>query len=159
MTRISRDQLFMEMALLFAERGTCPRARVGAVIVQDRHVISHGYNGSPPSMPQCDEVGCGGKVTTCTLDGDEHCGVEFPNGCTRTVHAEANAVAYAGAHQGGLTGATMYTTHQPCLPCAQLILSARITKVIYLEPYRLKEGLELLQASPVEVVKYEQQPR
>ena len=41
------DEYFMEMAILTAKRSTCLRRQVGAVIVQDRHIISTGYNEAP----------------------------------------------------------------------------------------------------------------
>src|SRR5438105_11911855 len=111
----------METAKLFAKMGTCDRARVGVVIVRDRHILAHGYNGSPPGMPHCAEVGC--EI------GDN-------GGCRRAIHAEANSIAYAATKGVPLYGSTMYTTHQPCISCAQLIVAASIGEVIYLEPYR-----------------------
>ena len=52
-SRISRDGMFMLMALAASYRGTCSRLQVGAVIVKDNHVVSMGYNGSPPGAPHC----------------------------------------------------------------------------------------------------------
>ena len=46
-TRMSWDEYFMEMAKLAAKRSTCLRRNVGAVIVQDKHVVATGYNGAP----------------------------------------------------------------------------------------------------------------
>lgn len=155
MTRISRDNLFMEIAKMFALRGTCVRAQVGAIIVRDHHIVSHGYNGAPPGMAQCDEVGCGGgEWETTVLSPHSRAEQKFPNGCTRAVHAEANAIAYAARQGVPVEGSRMYTTHQPCLPCAQLIVSSQIAEVVYLEPYRLMDGLNLLTGSSVTVVKY-----
>jgi dCMP deaminase len=39
--------------------------------------------------------------------------------------------------------ATLYCTHGPCLKCAQQILSAGITRIVYGVPYRLPDGLSL----------------
>ena len=44
--RLAWDEYFAEQALLIANRSTCKRASVGAVIVKDNKVISTGYNGS-----------------------------------------------------------------------------------------------------------------
>jgi dCMP deaminase len=150
--RISREQLFMGLAETFATRGTCPRASVGCVIVNDaKHILSHGYNGAPPGLPHCEDVGCGGGIVSTKSYLPE-----FPNGCTRAVHGEANAIAYAAAQGVPLSGSTMYTTHEPCRTCAQLIINAHLALVIYKEPYRIHEGLELLGESHVSVVKYDQ---
>lgn len=161
MPRVSRNQLFMGIAETFGTRGTCPRAQVGAVIVNDqRHILSHGYNGAPPGMPHCEDIGCGGGVVPGPVLASDIVKQElqkleeFPNGCTRTVHAEANAIVYAAAQGVPLYGSTMYSTHQPCHECAQLIIAAHIALVIYKEPYRLVEGLKLLEESEVEVMKY-----
>ena len=47
----------MEMALLTAKRSTCMRRNVGAVIVQEKHIIATGYNGAPKGIPHCEEIG------------------------------------------------------------------------------------------------------
>ena len=46
--RIDRDTLFLLIAHSVAERATCQRARVGAVIVKGDRIVSMGYNGSLP---------------------------------------------------------------------------------------------------------------
>lgn len=96
--RISRHRMFMEIATVVAKRGTCDRARVGAVLVNsDNKIISIGYNGAPSGEAHCDEVG--------HLIFDGH--------CVRTIHAEENC----------LNGVTLkghnvlYVTHYPCAKC------------------------------------------
>ena len=42
--RISWDKYFIETAKLISKRGTCPRLKVGAVIVKDGSIISMGYH-------------------------------------------------------------------------------------------------------------------
>ena len=56
-TRMSWDEYFMEMAKLAAKRSTCLRRTVGAVIVQDKHVVATGYNGAPKGIPHYYEIG------------------------------------------------------------------------------------------------------
>ena len=119
--RITRDDLFMSVAHAFSDRSTCVRARVGAVIVRDRHLLTHGYNGSPPGADHCLDVGC--------AIGDD-------GGCERTIHAEANALAFAARVGISVEGATLYCTHEPCYRCAQLLLVSGIAEVIYDQPYR-----------------------
>lgn len=130
--RISRSELFMEVAHLLRQRSTCSRGKVGAVLTRDNRIIATGYNGAAPGEPHCLDLGC-----------DVHENMHEA-GCQRTVHAEANVIAYAARHGQSCEGATLYCTHGACLKCAQLILSAGIANVVYGTPYRLPEGLELL---------------
>src|SRR6476660_7771632 len=108
--RVPWDQYFMNIAQVVASRSTCPRKRVGAVIVRDRTILSTGYNGSIRGLPHCDEVGC--------VIEDDH--------CVSTVHAEANAIIQAARNGVGIAGAELYTTASPCWPCFKLIANAEI---------------------------------
>jgi dCMP deaminase len=138
MSRISRELMFMKMARILSERSTCSHLKVGAVLAIDSRVISTGYNGSPSGMPHCDDVGC-----------------EDENGaCIRTVHAEANVIAFAAKHGISTDGSTLYTTHSPCYACAKLIVNAGIKKVVYEDEYRIVKGLTLLKACGIMVCQY-----
>ena len=80
--RPSWDDYFMGITQQVAKRSTCDRARVGAIIVKDRRILTTGYNGSPAGLPHCDEIG--------HLMVDGH--------CVRTLHAEQNAIIQAALH-------------------------------------------------------------
>lgn len=121
--RKSWDHHFMDMAYLASSRGTCPRKRVGCVIVRDNRVISTGYNGSMPGQPHCDDAGC------LYLYGEDA-------GCQRTNHAEANAIAQAARFGISVEGATCYVTMSTCYTCLKLLISSGITRVVYHEAYR-----------------------
>src|SRR5713226_9130606 len=56
--RLSWDQYFLTITRQVAERSTCTRAKVGAVIVRDKNILATGYNGSPAGLPHCTELGC-----------------------------------------------------------------------------------------------------
>lgn len=128
--RIGRDEMNMMIALIVSKRSTCNRAKVGCVLTQDGRIISTGYGGSPSGLPHCINVGC--------LTGDD-------GGCIRTSHAEQGAIAFAARKGVSLEGSTMYVTMSPCLPCAKLIINAGIKRVVYLEKYRMTNGIELLE--------------
>lgn len=121
---------FMRHAYLAAERGSCTRKQVGAIIVRDRdrRIISGGYNGAPRGMPDCLEVGCDVRV----IDGRES--------CVRTIHAESNALDLCGAIS---EPHTLYTTVIPCKLCALRIIQAGIWRVIYHEFYQSQGTLEV----------------
>ena len=58
MTRPTWDEYFMEIAGLVAKRSTCLRRQVGALLVRDKRILVTGYNGAPPGLSHCQEVGC-----------------------------------------------------------------------------------------------------
>ena len=131
--RISRDQMLMQMASVVAQRGTCPRLQVGAVISREGRVLSTGYNGAPAGL--------------------EHCGhtTSEQGGCPVAVHAEANAIVWAARYGIATNDAELHVTHMPCANCARLIINAGIRRVIFEFPYRILEGVELLLKANVEV--------
>ena len=135
MPRISRDELLVSVAKLVAKRSTCDRLAVGAVLANEGRIISMGYNGAPSGMPHCHPSIC-----------------DQAKPCTRTVHAEANAIAFAARKGIETEGATMYCTHSPCNDCCKLIINAGIKKVVYWESYRDAKPLTLLSEAGVEVV-------
>jgi dCMP deaminase len=139
MPRPSRDELFLRVAGDFALRSTCARGQVGCVAVVDDHIVSTGYNGSPPGTPHCLDVGC-------KLGHD--------GGCIRATHAEMNCVAFSARIGASLRDAALYCTHACCEKCAALVVAAGIVRVVYAKPYRLTEGVELLDKCNVEVMQY-----
>lgn len=113
------DEYFMEVARTVASRATCPRASVGAVLVRGHRILTTGYNGAPRGVAHCSEIGC-----------------EMVSGhCVRSTHAEANAVVQGALHGVSLEGATAYCTHQPCVNCAKLLISAGIVRIVYSDAY------------------------
>jgi dCMP deaminase len=129
------DDYFMGIAVQVARRSTCDRARVGAIIVKDRRILTTGYNGSPAGLPHCDEIGhlmVGGH-------------------CVRTLHAEQNAIIQAALHGVGVAGSTMYVTHQPCLTCAKMIINAGIRRVVFAGHYPDPHAVAFLQDAGVEL--------
>lgn len=135
MTRITRSEMLMEMARSAAKRSTCTRKHIGAVIARDGRPLSIGYNGAPSGLRHCLEDGC--------LLGPD-------GGCTRTQHAEANAIAWAARHGIALEDADLYTTISPCLPCAKIIINAGIFRIYYDELYRDVAPLQYLRLAGVQ---------
>lgn len=129
----------MRLAVVVSTRGTCLRASVGAIIVQEGRIISTGYVGAPSGQPDCLSSGC--EI------GDD-------GGCSRTVHAEANAIAFAARFGTRTDGAELHCTHAPCLPCAKLIVNAGIQRFVYDLPYRDVRGLELLISAGLAIFRY-----
>ena len=124
MERPSWDRYFLDLMHEVAQRATCDRGRSGALIVQDKRIVSTGYVGSPPGMPHCDEVGHLMRRVSAGEgdDGSLH--------CVRTIHAEQNAICQAAKHGISVQGATLYCRMEPCRACAMMILAVGITRVV-----------------------------
>ena len=128
----------MRSAMLAAQRSTCNRLQVGAILERSGRVIVSGYNGAPKGFPHCDP---------------DVCRVDKP--CTRTVHAEANCIYFAAREGIATEGAVMWTTDSPCKTCAEAIINAGITGVVYLRAYRDSSPLVLLRAAGIECTPFE----
>lgn len=139
--RLSWDHYFMQFARTAAERGTCSRARVGAVIVMDRNIVATGYNGAPAGLPHCTDVGCLEYTVTNPFDQSED---RF---CWRTIHAEINAITQAAKNGVSIRGAQIYVTHSPCFHCCKTILNSGIYQIVYEKPYRLASILPMIEQS------------
>jgi len=96
-----------------------------------------GYNGAPSGLPHCTE---------------ETCGPDHP--CTRTVHAEANVIAFAAKRGISTDGSTLYTTVSPCNDCAKLIINAGVRSVLFWESYRDLEPVQLMREAGILVEQY-----
>ncbi|MFQ6020492.1 MAG: cytidine/deoxycytidylate deaminase family protein [Candidatus Aenigmatarchaeota archaeon] len=150
MERPSWDEYFLSIAKEVSKRGTCPRLNVGSIIVRDKRIISTGYSGAPKGLPHCHDVGC------LMVKSTDHTG-KIKEHCWRTAHAEQNAIVQAAMHGASTEGATLYTTDEPCLICAKMIINAGIKRVVCARPYHdaelsrqfLKEaGIELVFLNP-----------
>lgn len=145
MDRMSRHEMYMEMARLVARRSTCHGSHdtgpVGAVLTSpEGRIYSFGYNGSPPDKPHCIEVGC--KVV---------------NGhCVAANHAEANIIL--NCVRNGIKvvpGAILYSTMAPCWSCAKLMLSIGVSEIYYDVAYD-QEAVKYLEESGVIMNKVQQ---
>jgi len=139
--RPSWDDYFMAIAKLIASRGTCDRLYAGAVLVKNNRIISTGYNGSPPGLPHCHDVG--------HLLEEGH--------CVRTIHGEHNAILQAAVQGSTSTvGATMYTKYNPCIHCTKYVIAAGIKRVVVGKIYRNAKAIEMLKAAGVQVDMYQE---
>jgi len=121
------DKYFLDIAKVVSTRGTCPRLKVGSVIVRDRNILCTGYNGSIRGLSHCIDEGC----------------LIVENHCTRTIHAETNAILQAAKNGVDISGATVYCTHSPCINCLKYLLNAGIREIVWDQLYG-KHPQELL---------------
>lgn len=118
--RQSWDEYFLTLANATASRSNCSRRRIGAVVVQQRHIRSTGYNGPPAGYGHCDAGFCPRAQTESPMSfGYDNC---------VALHAEANALLFASPQDR--EGATLYTSAAPCFSCAKLIANSGIAEVV-----------------------------
>ncbi len=131
--RPSRDENFLEQALVVSGRATCLRRRYGAMLVRDNIILSTGYCGAASKMDDC--------LQTCQCLREKH---NVPSGqryeLCRSVHAEANAIINAAVAGVSIKDAVLYLAGEeadgslaeakPCSMCARMILNAKISQVI-----------------------------
>jgi dCMP deaminase len=149
MIKPSFDDIYMELAMNLARKSHCVKMKVGAVLTKDTRIVSLGYNGPPAGTHNCDEQW---PETGCPRDSK--------GGCSLALHAEQNAILYAAKNRVTLEDATLYLTLSPCLPCARMIFSSGIKRVLFLNSYSgykgiaVDEGTDFLRKFGIEVIQY-----
>ena len=143
--RPSWDEYFMGIAKLTARRSTCLRRNVGAVIVQDRHIIATGYNGAPRGIDHCAQRGGCLREEMGIPSGERH-------ELCRALHAEQNAIIQAAAFGQSVEGATIYITHSPCIICSKMIINVGIQKIFVDQEYPDEFATEILGEAGLKIV-------
>lgn len=140
------DQYFMQIAKIVSLRSNCMKRKVAAVIVQDKRIISTGYNGTPRGVKNCNEGGC----PRCNAFADSGTSL----GDCLCSHAEENAIVQAAYHGISVKGSTLYSTFSPCLICTKMIINAGIREVVFNLDYPLGDTAKgLLKEAGVELRK------
>ena len=121
-SRIEIDDYFMKIAQVVALRSTCRHRDQGAVLIRNNRIIATGYNGSPPDALHCIDL------RQCAKENSLPCRAEG-------LHGESNAIASAAKEGISTNGATIYCIYSPCAACCNLLKSAGIVEVNYLELY------------------------
>lgn len=146
MTRPSWDEYFMHITREVAKRSMCLRRRVGAVIVQDKRILTTGYNGPPRDLKHCTDVGCVRQ------------NMGIPSGerteLCRGLHAEQNAIIQAALHGVRIAGSDIYITLQPCVLCAKMLINAGIQRIVYDGDYPDDLSRRMLDEADIELVRF-----
>jgi len=132
----------MKLAWLVAERSTCVRHHVGAVVVKEKRILTTGYNGAAMGLQECRHLGCL-RNTLNIPSGQKH-------EICRAIHAEQNAIIQGGYHGIIIKDSTLYCTHSPCVLCAKMIINAAIKRVVMNVEYPDNTFKELFSAAGVE---------
>ena len=129
------DEAYMDMAQSWAKMSQANRKQVGCIITKGDQIISDGYNGTPHGF-------------------DNDCEIETRFGYEtkpEVLHAESNAITKLAKGTQSSIGSTVYVTLMPCFDCAKLMIQSGIKRVVYLEEYRLTNGVDLLKKAGIEV--------
>ena len=137
----------MKLAMLVAERSTCLRHHVGAVIVRDKRILTTGYNGAPAGAKDCLELGC--------LRDEQGIASGTRQEICRAIHAEQNVIIQAAQHGIAIGGATLYTTSRPCSICTRMIINAGIVRIFYCDGYNDDLSSQLLLEAGIPCVRLE----
>ena len=121
----------MDFATMISKRSYDPQFQVGCCIVTEDNcqVLAIGYNGNHKGGPNKRES-------------------EEPGG-SGFIHAEINALIKLDYNNPKKK--KMYLTLSPCRACAKAIINGGINRVVYLEEYRDKSGINLLTKNGIKV--------
>ena len=136
------DTYFMSMAVLVASRATCPRRKVGSVLINTRgHVLATGYNGVAAGQAHCIDSPCPGAGLP-SGQGLDKC---------QALHGEQNALLQCrDVYQID----TAYVTASPCITCTKLFLNTSCRRIVFLEEYPHSDAKDLWVASGRDWVQY-----
>ncbi len=142
--RPSWDSYFLEISSVVANRSTCLRRKVGAVLVRDKRLLTTGYNGAPSFLKHCQEIGC--------LREEQNIPSGQRHELCRGLHAEQNAIIQGALHGVSIKGADLYCTHHPCSLCAKMLVNAGLEKVVLKESYPDHLAQEIFKEAGVQVI-------
>lgn len=126
--QLQLDKTYLEMANVWGQLSKAKRKKVGCLIVNNGHIISDGYNGTPAGY-------------------DNNCEYETRFGYEtkpEVLHAESNALMKLAKSTISSEDSTIYLTMSPCFDCAKLIIQAGVRRVVYGEAYRNTTGIDFL---------------
>ncbi len=133
MSRIDKENYYLDIAQTVSERSTCAKSRMGALIVRNDEIVSTGYNGAPRGRADCVDMGYCIRDRLNIPDGERY-------ELCRSVHAEANAIISAARSE--CIGGTMYLAGleaqsgacienlRPCPACRRMIINAGLSKIV-----------------------------
>ena len=127
--RPSRDEVYLQMAEVMAQRGTCPRRKVACILVDDHgRILATGYNGSAAGEPHCIDTPCPGANLPSGQGLDE----------CQAIHAEMNAVLLL---PDPWKVNTVYLTASPCVTCIKLLLGTSAKRIVCRDLYPHPEAI------------------
>lgn len=123
------DKLFMGFAHDVSKLSKCVSIHVGAVLVKDNRVISHGVNGTRPGHINCCE-----RFPAYNAETSRPAHSAWSQ--KHEWHAEANAISFALKQKQDVEGSTLYVTLAPCFECMKSFIGLfGVSRVVYTDVY------------------------
>lgn len=144
MGRPAWDEYFMKITYLVAERSTCLRRKVGAILVKDKRILGTGYNGAPSNLKHCLDIGCLRELEGIP-SGERH-------ELCRGLHAEQNVIIQAAFHGVCISNSILFCTNLPCIICTKMLINAGILKIYYREGYADSLSRDMLGEAGIELI-------
>jgi dCMP deaminase len=118
------DEIHMVDAIRVATRSSCLVRPVGASLVRGNRVIASGYNGAPPGIKSCLDLGECFYQRIAFEDSKRGLGTyerlkEERKPLCIAVHAEVNALSQCAKYGPSSAGSTLYITNLPCPTCTR----------------------------------------
>lgn len=141
MSRVSKEEYYLDIALSVSKRSTCLKRHYGCIIVKNDQIIATGYNGSARGEINCCDKGECPRINKPSNSGDY-------SDCP-AVHAEQNAML--SCSRIDMIGSVMYLDGEefvsdkekgcwvywrkiddciPCPICRRMIANSGIERVI-----------------------------
>ncbi|MEM2159499.1 MAG: deaminase [Candidatus Nitrosotenuis sp.] len=116
------DRLFIGIACDFSELSHCVSQHVACLFVLDNRIIATGINGTAEGEVNCDELfpAQGFDAAAHRTWSDMH-----------EIHAELNALIWAGRRGISLEGATVYSSLQPCSQCLKNLIPLKVKRIVF----------------------------
>jgi len=127
--------LYWSMVEAAAAQSVANRAQVGAIVVTPTGMLSVGWNGSPPGMPN-----------NCEYLPEDAKGYDTGRTKPETIHAERNALDKMARQGVPVAGSVLFVSHAPCIECAKSIHGLGFKAVYYRQPYKNDDGVKLLES-------------
>lgn len=135
------DEAYLQMCQVWSQLSRAKRKKVGCLIVNNGVIISDGYNGTPKGFDNnCEFKLDKGDPSTLTTKPE-------------VLHAESNAITKLAKSNQSSSGSTMYITIAPCIECAKLIIQSEISRVVFKNYYKNKDGIKILKKAKIKVEK------
>lgn len=154
------DKIMIDTAILWSEQSYADRLKVGAVLSKNGRVLLTSYNGTIAGTDNNCEIKCKScngtgryQVSNLEYDDCDKCQGKGKITSPYLLHAEQNIIAWAARKGIATENATLYITHNPCKDCAKMIAQAGISRVVFKEYYRDKDGIKFLKDLNIEVLK------
>lgn len=139
---------YMNIACQAANKSTCLKRNVGAIIVKDKQVIAEGCNGGDPHYRNCKEVVNKKNFCYWKLKAYEYAAkrvIKESSEAFQIIKKESRALClsicaerraiYEVMGKIDLNNTEMYCTTYPCPTCAKLIRYVGIKRVYYIHDY------------------------